>query len=295
MPTLNSYADDPGYFIRAWTPELSNINYKLKPSGWKIIDDWEELSDGDEITWKHINVLKSAGVVYTEDTGVIYPDDEEFQPDPDQVSSVELSEDDARAFIETILSHCDLSPEQVAELYQMLDVEPHAGGGDSEYSGIPTFLKSELRDKITSGSLPLDKTLSGSSEDLSSTQGEENKVEVTTFIVESSWKPPESSNVQMDKVENTLGLLITESEPDTAEPVEFVLHQIFFNDDNIIAWTAVTSKQASWMLRSELFGQISTLLPRVIVGLDRGEVAVWDDLPNFEIEFYHDQGTLSHE
>lgn len=45
MPTVDAYKNESGYYIRAWTSDLGNINYKLHDGGDKIIEvvglsDW---------------------------------------------------------------------------------------------------------------------------------------------------------------------------------------------------------------------------------------------------------------
>ncbi|NUB91167.1 hypothetical protein HT576_09055 [Haloterrigena sp. SYSU A121-1] len=92
MPTINSYVDEEGYYIRARPSGAGNITYKIKDEGNPVV--WKHgLRDGDEISWSTIQSFKALGIIYTEESGTLGPDD--FKPDPEQLEKTELPESDA--------------------------------------------------------------------------------------------------------------------------------------------------------------------------------------------------------
>lgn len=119
MPTLNAYKNDSGYYIRAWTSELGNINYKLHHGGNKIIDEIG-LSDGDDISWDTIRTLRAAGELYTEQSGTLSAEDV-IPPDG---SAKSLSTEEAKELLQAVLNSGNLSQEQIAEISEILGIEP---------------------------------------------------------------------------------------------------------------------------------------------------------------------------
>lgn len=299
MPTLNPYANDPGYYIRAWTSSLGNINYKLKPDGWKIIDDWSGLPNDGTISWQQINALKSVGVVYTDDTGVIYPDDEKFQPDPEQVDSMDLSDADAMSFLNAILNNCELSPEQIADLYQMLGVEPPTDDVESRYSEAVESIEASLKSAISDHHIPLNKTLPLSSaeslfENPPSGESESHdKAGVSSFVIGGDEVDDENHGYTASADENTLGIVLVKANSNESEPRNFVLHFVFFDEDNITGWSVLSSQELTWDVRSELYGQISAMLQPVVEALSDSGTEVADEPTDFEISFTHENVRLS--
>ena len=291
MPTLNPYANDPGYYIRAWTSDLGNINYKLKPQGWNIINDWGELTNGGEITWQQINALKSVGVVFTEDTGVIYPDDEKFQPDPEQLDSMDLSDEEASAFLDAILTHCDLSAEQIADLCQMLGIDPPTDGPKSRFSDATDAVESELADAVSAGTFPITETLPLSTSERMFETGPNydkeyhHKAEVITFAIDAAEAEQSDVDYAGEDGEDSLGIVFVKSSSDDTESRDFVLHQIFVDTENITTWSVRTSQELTWEIRSELFSQIGTLLQLVVDAFDDTDTEVSSDPTNFDIDF----------
>lgn len=124
MPTINEYKNEDGYYIRAHTSDAGNINYKIRNEGHPAI--WKHgLRDGDEITWSTIQSLKSLGVIYTDESGTLGPD-EGFTPDPTQLEASELSEEEARELLEILKTQLNPSPEKLAEVRDILGISERA-------------------------------------------------------------------------------------------------------------------------------------------------------------------------
>lgn len=118
MPTINEYKNDSGYFIRAWTPDTSNITYKIRRTGNAIVEEYG-LGDGDEISWETIQSLKTVGAIYTKGTGTFGPDD--VQP-PDG-SAKSLSESEAHSLLDAIVGHGNPSEIEIERLCEILGVD----------------------------------------------------------------------------------------------------------------------------------------------------------------------------
>ncbi len=110
--------NDPGYFIRAWTSDLGNINYKLRSRGNAIIERFG-LVDGAEISWTTIHTLKSIGEIYTEGSGTLGPDD--FAPLDGDTKT--LSEEEAKQLLDSILDEKNPSEQRIEELCNILDID----------------------------------------------------------------------------------------------------------------------------------------------------------------------------
>jgi len=117
VPTFNEYQNDFGYYIRAWTPETGNINYKLRREGNPIVEDYG-LEHGEDISWDTINSLKTLGLIYTDESGTIASD--EFEPDPDHVNETSLTQQEAKNLLKIIQSHHDVTGEELDEICQFL-------------------------------------------------------------------------------------------------------------------------------------------------------------------------------
>lgn len=122
MPTLNEYADDPGYFIRARPSSVkSPITYQIEPEGYCIIDSYG-LSDQDQISWSFIQSLRSLGLLYTDQSGVIGSD--EFEPDPKQLKKTKLGKQAAYRLAEVIYENLDINSEELKEILHILGIDP---------------------------------------------------------------------------------------------------------------------------------------------------------------------------
>lgn len=140
MPTLNAYKNDSGYFIRAWTSDLGNINYKLHRGGNQIIDEIG-LSDGDDISWDTIQTLRAAGELYTDQSGTLGADDD-IPPDG---SAKSLSIEEAKELLEATLDVGTLSREQLDNICEILDLEmPNSAEGKLEASLEGRFSKADF-------------------------------------------------------------------------------------------------------------------------------------------------------
>jgi len=299
MPTLNPYKNNPEYYIRAWTSNLGNINYKLHPEGWKIIDDWDGLPSDGDITWQQINALKSVGVVYTDDTGVIYPDDEKFQPDPDQINAMDLTEGEARSFLESILSNCNLSSEQMANLCQILDVEPPSDEIKARFEPAVKSIITALNSRISEGIIPIDETIPLSSAEeffLTDPENEDptrDDVEVVGFVLGPEDIEREDPEFEEGYDKNILCITITGSATSGEKLRGSLLNMVFFDDDQITAWSILCSQELTWEVRSELFGQISTMLPPIIETLNSTDTKIAETPTDFDISFTHTPFTIT--
>jgi hypothetical protein len=121
VPTINSYANKQGYYIRARPSSTGNITYKIKNKGNPIVRKYG-LKDGDEISWSTIQSFKALGVIYTEKSGTLGPDD--FEPDPEQLEKTELFESDAKELFSVITTQFELSAEERTEIRSILGLRP---------------------------------------------------------------------------------------------------------------------------------------------------------------------------
>lgn len=122
MPTLNKYSDKSGYYIRA-RPSGTNapITYQIESEGYSVIESYG-LSDGEQISWSVIQSLRSLGLVYTDQSGVLGAD--EFEPDASQLDETKLDDAAARRLAEVIAENLDIDPEELGEILSILDIEP---------------------------------------------------------------------------------------------------------------------------------------------------------------------------
>jgi hypothetical protein len=124
VPTLNEYTSDPGYFVRARPSSVeSPITYQIESDGYCVIDSYG-LSDGDQISWSIIQSLKSLGLLYTNESGVLETD--EFEPDPDQLKETALDDQEARRLAEIIYNNIEIGEDQLKDILSILDVDPQS-------------------------------------------------------------------------------------------------------------------------------------------------------------------------
>lgn len=107
------------------------------------------MRDGDEVSWSTIQSFKSLGIIYTDESGTLGPDD--FNPDPSQLEKSELSEQEARELLDIITSQLDPSPEKLAELRDILGISGLAPILDD----ITTVLANHLEEVIQRNELPV--------------------------------------------------------------------------------------------------------------------------------------------
>lgn len=158
MPTLNAYKNDPGYYIRAWTPDQGNINYKLYSDGNRIVEGYD-LRDGDEISWPTIHSLKAVGAIYTDGSGTLGPDD--FKPLDKSTKS--LTQEEAEELLRTILDQVDPSEDEIEELCDILDIERP----ESREAELERELRSRIEEVGGITELDTDKSLNGEIENAS--------------------------------------------------------------------------------------------------------------------------------
>lgn len=122
VPTLNSYADQPGYYIRARPSSVdAPITYQIESEGYSIIDSYGVL-DGEQISWSIIQSLKSLGLLYTDESGVIGAD--EFEPDASQLEETALGDEDARQLAVVIAKNLDIDEEALRAILDILNIDP---------------------------------------------------------------------------------------------------------------------------------------------------------------------------
>lgn len=121
MPVLYEYKNDPGYYIKARPPGVGNITYKVKEEGYALVEDLDLVPEGD-LSWEIINMFKVLGLVYTDESGVLGPD-EGYEPDPAEIEKLSISEEAAVELLETFEGFTDLSPGQRDELCSILGIE----------------------------------------------------------------------------------------------------------------------------------------------------------------------------
>lgn len=124
MPTLNEYTDEPGYFVRARPSSVeAPITYQIESDGYCIIDSYG-LSDGNQISWSIIQSLKSLGLLYTNESGVLGTD--EFEPDPDQLKETALDDQAAHRLAKVICNNIDINADQLENILYILEIDPQS-------------------------------------------------------------------------------------------------------------------------------------------------------------------------
>jgi len=252
MPTFNEYQNDPGYYIRAWTPNTGNINYKIREEGYPIVEDYD-LSHKDEISWDTIRSLKTMGLIYTEGSGTITND--EFEPDPEQVDETALSTEEAEELLEVILEHRDLASDEIDEICSILGIDPPS----DEFEGLKQDLTEKVEFLIETGIFPGSKTLRTS-------KSEEILVAVTTEDLR-------------ETTENGLvgvGIAFIADLPDS-DDVPIVKHSIFVcQEHGIENWNVQLEGAKTWEKKGEVTRQKGILTPSVAdlleqSGIDPGD------------------------
>lgn len=300
MPTLNAYNNDPGYYIRAWTSNLGNINYKLKPAGWGIIESRDNLRIGGQISWQEITALKALGLVFTDDSGVIYPSDEKFQPDPDQVESMNLTEREAREFLATVRENYNLTHDQLIELCRILGIDPPDEDVPERYEPAAEEITTVIKEEIKSQSVPLSNTLSvpNGSESFPTPDANEGDYSGEDVTVDTLVSGPE--DVDKDDPEweegydqNTLSIILVGPEAKRDIPADFLIHYVLFDEEQISAWRIQTTQELTWEVRSELYSQIGTMLPTISQELGEIDAAIYQTPKDLDVEFYYIDGKMT--
>lgn len=122
MPTLNKYTNEPGYYVRARPSSTgAPITYQIESEGYSIIESYG-LSDGEQISWSIIQSLRSLGLIYTDQSGVL--DSDEFEPDPSQLKETALDDAAARRLAEVIAENLDIGVDQLRTILDILNIDP---------------------------------------------------------------------------------------------------------------------------------------------------------------------------
>jgi hypothetical protein len=266
VPTLNKYANDSGYYIRAWTRELGNFNYKIKPDGWNLVEDIYDQTHSTEISWQEIGVLKSLGVIYTDESGVIRQDDDRFKPDPDQIDSERVSEATAKRLLKSIYTNFEIPFSELRELCSLLDLDEQILANLIESAS--TDVVQKINDEVESGQLPIPNHLTPQlGPDETPAIESEGGIPIEGIHVGSFVSPPESVNRDSPEWErgydqfSLMIMLIGSRMPSGG--AHFIWHHVCFDEEGVPYWDIIVN-QDTWDIRAVLYRQVGHLLPTVI-------------------------------
>lgn len=279
MPTLNKYSNKPGYHIRAWTQELGNFNYKIKSKGWPLIKNVYRNKNKTNITWKEINGLKSVGLVYTDDSGVIRPSDERFNPDPEKLSSENLSESAATTLLQNVFSELSLSFEELRELSSILGLGDDGVVKCLEPMCEPFAAKSKQCIRSQEELIPNYMSLDEKSDESISLE----EAEIEAFISAPEDVSKESSDWEEGYSQFSLVIILL-APGDLSEGVEFIMHQVCFDQNGIPYWDLIATRD-SWSTRAILHSQIGALLPIIISELENIGISIPTSEDSLESRF----------
>jgi hypothetical protein len=240
MPTINEYKHDPGYFIRAWTPDTSNINYKIRQAGNAIVEEYG-LSDGDEISWETIQSLKPVGAIYTEETGTFGPDDVQ----PPEGSAKSLTESEAHSLLDAIVGHGNPSESEIERLCEILGVDAPK---QTQSDALAASVESRI---IGTGVLDGLKT--------TETIGPDGSISETSVQIK------EHVDTDGDGLYDVTVNLFSVSD----DEISIIKHNAHVcAKHGLEAWYYACSGGVTWQKRAELAQQQSLLLPEVLRVLD---------------------------
>jgi hypothetical protein len=117
VPTLNEYADDDGYYIRARPSDAGNVTYQLKPQGARILEK-VGYENEDEIDWQVLNALRIPNLLYTGESGTT---DNELPVGLDK-NVASLSEQKAKRLLSELGSISQVDRAQTDELENILGI-----------------------------------------------------------------------------------------------------------------------------------------------------------------------------
>jgi hypothetical protein len=137
MPTINMYQDGDGYYIRARPSDATGtITYKIRSYGNPVVRE-TDFKDGEEITWDSISALKSLGIVYTDGSGTVAPDD--FNPDSELLQKNSISEQKARRMLTAVRKHLEMDKQQLQDAADALGISYNQNGDENQpFSPIDT-------------------------------------------------------------------------------------------------------------------------------------------------------------
>jgi len=236
MPTINKYANEEGYYIRARPSSAGNITYKIKDEGNPVV--WKHgLRDNDEISWSTIQSFKALGIVYTEQSGTLEPDD--FEPDPEQLEKTTLAESDARELFSIITTQFDLSQEERAEIRSILDLPP-----EMDLKTIGNRIRSHLKSCVDENDLSIrgDQTVkSKGNVDMSSWVEENNSTD------HDSWR---------------LHILFITGDGDKSQFTDHCIH--LCDKHGLEHWHIRTLEPPTWDIKRVAIEQQSVIFPRLL-------------------------------
>jgi hypothetical protein len=251
VPTLNKYANDPGYYIRAWTRELGNFNYKINPEGWSLVEDTYTQAIDREISWQEINVLKSIGVIYTDESGIIRSDDEKFKPDPEQLEKTNVSTSDAQALFSSIVAQFDLSRQARAEIRAILGLPP-----ETDFEAVGEQIVSHLETYMEKGTLPLRSDLLESDAD---------ELDISSWVEEDGSPEHRTWNLHV--------LIYT----DVNDEPCFTDHCIHLCDEHgLEGWHIRILETPTWDIKGIAIQQQGIIFPKLLEGLREAEFDLGD-------------------
>ncbi|MFC7215107.1 hypothetical protein ACFQO4_13600 [Saliphagus sp. GCM10025334] len=236
MPTINKYVDGDGYYILARPSGAGNITYKIKHEGNPVV--WKHgLRDGDEISWSTIQSFKTLGIIYTDQSGTLGPDD--FRPDPDQLEKTELPESEAEELFSIITTQFDLSPEERAEIRSILGLPP-----EQDFELIGDHIRAYLEDYVDSEGLTVrpDRMVTDAAE-----------VDISTWV-------NETGSEDFDTWE--LHLLILTEDGDEAYFTDHCIH--LCEKHGLERWHIRILEQPSWEIKRVAIEQRSVIFPRLL-------------------------------
>jgi hypothetical protein len=248
VPTINKYTDEEGYYIRARPSGAGNITYKIKDEGNPVV--WKHgLRDDDEISWSTIQSFKALGIVYTEQSGTLEPDD--FEPDPKQLEKTTLAESDARELFSIITAQFDLSQEERAEIRSILGLPP-----EMNLKTIGDRISSHLESSVGGNNL--------------STRGDQTaksdgNVDIASWVEES-----DSTNHELRRLHI---LFITKNGGES----QFTDHCIHIcNKHGLERWHIRTLEPPTWEIKRVAIEQKSVIFPRLLEELQAAEFDLGD-------------------
>lgn len=130
MPTINMYQGGGGYYIRARPSDATGtITYKIRSFGTPVVREMG-FKDGEEITWHTIDALKSLGIVYTDGSGTVAPD--EFDPDSNFLQKHSISEQKAQKMLTVVQEHLEINNQELQDAADALGISYNQNVGENQ-------------------------------------------------------------------------------------------------------------------------------------------------------------------
>lgn len=257
MPSINEYKNDPGYYILAHTSDAGNITYKIREEGHPVI--WKHgLRDGDDITWQTIQSFKSLGIIYTDESGTLGPD-EGFKPDPTQLETSKLSEEEARDLLEILKTQLDPSPEKLAEVREILGISELA----QIFEDASDAVSDHITDLLEQGNFPIQ-----------ANRAEHDSIE-TTADIHISWRDSDAHEVANLQIS-----LLTQAPTMEDEYTQHCVH--LCEEHGLEKWHIRIATEPSWARKTVAVQQKSLILPTLVSQLQQSSFELGD--PSEQLE-----------